>query len=110
MIPEITNNIDKIIDACKQHYIKSLYVFGSATTEDFNVKSDIDLLYEFDEKKINVDANSSEKNYADNYFALKFGLEDLLKREVDLIEYKKFKNPYFSATVEQSKILLYAAS
>ena len=46
MILEITNNIDKIIEACKLHYIKSFYVFGSATTANFNTKSDIDFLYE----------------------------------------------------------------
>ena len=48
MIPEITNNIDKIIEACKEFKLQSLYVFGSAAREnDFTPKSDIDFLATF---------------------------------------------------------------
>ncbi|MBS1579551.1 MAG: nucleotidyltransferase domain-containing protein [Bacteroidetes bacterium] len=105
----IENSKQQIIELCKQHHVKELYVFGSAVRDDFNEKSDVDFLYEFDTSKVSVDRNKSVINYADNYFDLKFGLEDILNREVDLIEYKEFKNPYFQKAVQQSKTLLYAA-
>ncbi|MBX2932574.1 MAG: nucleotidyltransferase domain-containing protein [Chitinophagaceae bacterium] len=105
----IENNKQQIIALCKKYYVKELYVFGSAVTNDFNEDSDVDFLYEFEPTKVSVDKNKSVVNYADNYFNLKFGLEDILKREVDLIEYKEFKNSYFRKAVQQSKTLLYAA-
>lgn len=106
----IENNKQKIIDLCKQHHVKELYIFGSAARNDFNEKSDVDFLYQFEPTKVSVNKNKSVVNYADNYFELKFGLEDILNREIDLIENREFKNPYFQKTVRQSKILLYAAS
>jgi predicted nucleotidyltransferase len=106
----IENNKQEIIALCNRHYVKKLYVFGSAVRDDFNDNSDIDFLYEFEPTKVSVNKNKSVVNYADNYFELKFGLEDILNREVDLIENKEFKNPYFQKAVGESKMLLYAAS
>jgi uncharacterized protein len=45
--------------------------------------------------------------YADNYFDLKFSLENVLKRPVDLLEEKAIKNPYFRRSVEEKKQLVY---
>ena len=45
--------------------------------------------------------------YADNYFNLKFALEDTFRRSVDLVEEKAVKNPYFRKAVEQQRQLIY---
>ena len=45
--------------------------------------------------------------YADNYFDLKFSLEEILKREIDLLEEKSIKNPYFLEVVNHQKQLIY---
>jgi predicted nucleotidyltransferase len=45
--------------------------------------------------------------YADNYFDLKFSLEQLLKREVDLLEEKAIKNPFFQESINSSKVMIY---
>ena len=84
---------------CKTHSVKSLYVFGSVLTEKFNTESDIDLIVEF--QLIDV------LDYADNYYDLKFSLETILKREIDLLEEKAIKNPYFRQTINQNKQLIY---
>ncbi len=47
------------------------------------------------------------KKYANNYFGLKFSLEDILKRPIDLIEEKTIVNPYFKQVVNNQRKLVY---
>jgi len=109
MIAAIKNNIDEIGRLCKKHHVMVLYIFGSALNESFNDKSDLDFLYEFDTKGIDFDnLPDADYDYADNFFELKFSLEKLLKRQIDLIEKRSFKNPYFNESVEKTKQLIYA--
>ncbi len=91
---------NEINTLCLQNKVKSLYVFGSVLTEQFSEKSDIDLV-------VDIDSNDPF-DYADSYFNLKFALQDLLKRPIDLLENKAIKNPYFRQNLEVSKSLLYA--
>ena len=67
--------------------------------EIFQKDSDIDLIVDFNEVDL--------YDYADNYFDLKFSLENLFKREVDLLEDKAIKNPYLRETINSSKQLIY---
>ena len=85
---------------CKEHHVKNLYAFGFVITQGFSSKSDIDLIVEFEPLDPLV--------YADNYFELKFKLEDLLKRKVDLLEKQAIRNPVFKESIDQKKVLLYA--
>lgn len=96
---ELELNIGQINQLCKQYKVKSLYAFGSVLTKDFNNSSDIDLIVDFEK----VDA----AQYADNYFDFKFSLEDLLHRDIDLLEEKAIHNPYFRQVVESEKQLVY---
>ena len=88
-----------IKDLCRKHKVKRLYAFGSVLTDKFSETSDIDLVVDFDDVDL--------KLYADNYFSLKFALEDTLRRSVDLLEGKAVKNPYFKKAVEQQRQLIY---
>jgi predicted nucleotidyltransferase len=45
--------------------------------------------------------------YADNYYDLKFSLEDIFKKPVDLLEEKAIKNPYFLEAVNKNRRLIY---
>jgi len=78
-----------------------MYAFGSVCTDKFNENSDIDLLISFD--------NLSIDEYTDNYFDLHYKLENLFKREIDLLTDKSLSNPYFIQSLEQTKQLIYAA-
>ena len=98
MFPIINYKAD-IEELCKKHKVKRLYVFGSALTEKFNEKSDIDLIVDFD----SVDLNS----YADNYFDLKFSLQNIFHRTIDLLEEQAIKNPYFKKVVYDQRQLVY---
>jgi predicted nucleotidyltransferase len=46
-------------------------------------------------------------DYGDNYYNLKFSLENILKRRIDLLEEKAIKNPYFRKIVDENKVLVY---
>ena len=90
---------DKIIKLCKKHKVRHLFVFGSVLSNNFSDESDIDFL---------VDINSNDPvNYAENYFNLKFELENLLNRKVDLLEERALKNKYFIESINNSKKLIY---
>ena len=91
---------DDIERLCKIYNVKSLYAFGSVLSDKFNSKSDIDFIVDFDLPEIS--------RYADNYYALKFSLEDVLKRQIDLLEEKAIKNPYFIQSIENQRQLIYA--
>lgn len=90
---------DDIYKLCLQNNVKSLYVFGSVLTSQFNKKSDIDLI-------VDIDSNDPFV-YADNYFNLKFALKELLKREIDLLENKSIRNQYLRENIDRSKQLIY---
>ena len=97
----IHNSLDQIIKSCEKHSVKSLDVFGSVTRSDFNQKSDIDFLYEFDKNKI------QELEYADNYFEFLFSLEDILGRRIDLVPRNKSRNPYLIKKIDSEKVRIY---
>lgn len=89
----------QINELCVNHKVKSLYAFGSILTDNFNNKSDIDLIVDFNEIDL--------LDYADNYFDLKFSLQEIFNRSVDLLEERAIKNPYFKQAVNQKKELVY---
>ena len=95
----IDKNIDQIKNICKQHHILTLFAFGSVVTDDFNEKSDIDLLVSFKPLEFG--------EYADNYFQTAESFEKIFGRRVDLVTDKSLKNPYFIASVNSSKQLIY---
>jgi len=85
---------------CRRNKVRTLYVFGSVLTDEFTESSDIDLIVEID--------SDDPLEYADNYFNLKFALEEIFKRQIDLLENKAIKNQYLRENIDKSKSLLYA--
>ena len=90
---------DQIQGLCENHKVRTLYSFGSVNTGGFNMDSDVDLLVEF--------AINDPIEYSDNYFDLKFELERILNRSIDLLENKAIKNPFLRENIDKSKVLLY---
>lgn len=81
--------------AIKRYGVQSLALFGSAARNRLRKRSDVDILVQF-----------SQPTWA-NYIGLKFYLEDLLGREVDLVTPKGLK-PAVRPSVERD--LLYVVS
>ena len=88
----IQEHTDEINSLCQSHKVKQLYAFGSVLTDKFNTNSDIDLIVDF----LQLDL----LEYADNYFDLKFALEMVFKRKIDLLEEKAIRNPFFKQAIK----------
>ena len=96
----ISKNAADILILCKQYHVKTLYAFGSVLTDKFNSDSDVDLVVDIDAK--------DPLDYAEMYFDLKFSLEDLLKRPIDLLENRAIRNPIMRKQIDNTKQLIYA--
>jgi hypothetical protein len=101
MLHLISSNKQALIELCEKYDIKTMHVFGSATTDEFNDLSDIDILISFKEIPFN--------KYTDNYFELHEKLELMFGRKVDLLTERSLSNPFFIQSIEATKQLLYAA-
>jgi predicted nucleotidyltransferase len=91
----------QIAALCRQHHVRRLELFGSATTGTSGPESDVDFLVDF--------APLGQGQYAEHYFGLHSDLEALVGRPVDLVVLRAVRNPYFLEGIERSRELLYAA-
>ena len=96
LIDQHTKDIRQL---CSKHKVRHLYAFGSVLANQFKQDSDVDFLVDFEPLDLT--------QYADNYFNLKFALEDMLDRPVDLLEEKAIKNPFFKKAIENKRLLIY---
>ena len=74
----------QIADLCRRYSVERLFAFGSVLTDRFNDESDVDLI------------------------DFKYSLEDLFRKEVDLMEEQPVRNAYLRKNIENSKVLVYA--
>jgi uncharacterized protein len=73
---EILGELSKNLTTWKEQYgVKRIALFGSYAQGEQNDSSDIDVLVEFIEHAVTFD----------NYMDLKFDLEDLFQKKVDLV-------------------------
>jgi predicted nucleotidyltransferase len=92
----------EIANLCARFKVKRLELFGSAARADFDArKSDLDFLVEF------LPLEPGE--YANAYFGLLEGLEDLFARRVDLVMPQAVRNAYFLEAINKTRKVLYAA-
>ena len=102
MHPEVARHQEALERLCRQFHVRRLELFGSAATGSFRAEeSDVDFLVEFEPLP--------PGEYANAYFGLLFGLEDLFGRPIDLVSPEAITNPYFREAVEESKVLVFAA-
>ena len=95
----ISQHIDQIVDLCQKNKVNSLFAFGSVTTNNFTDESDIDLV---------VDIKDNDPvSYTDKYYNLKFQLEEILKRKIDLLEMKAIRNRFLKKEIDRTKIQVY---
>ena len=84
---------------CKKYGVSSLTVFGSALSEAFNENSDLDFLLEL----------KGPQNGLNRYMNIKFDLESLFNRPVDLIMPKAVKNIRIKKYIFSNLKEIYAA-
>ena len=102
MIDIVKNNLDKIRNICNQYHVRSLYVFGSAATEEhFDQQSDVDFLISY----YRVESGIGIEPF--DYFDVLFSLEKFTEKKVDLVVDEAVKNSYFRKKMDSQKILIY---
>ena len=89
----------QLADLCSQYNVKTLHAFGSVLSDKFSEQSDVDLIVAFNHIPV--------EDYADNYFDLKFSLQDIFNRPVDLLEEQAIRNPYFRQNIDNNKQIIY---
>ena len=90
----------QVIKLLKKHKIKNAYIFGSAVTEKFDEKSDVDFLVTLQEGLDPVVAGG-------HLWDLEYELKDLLHRNIDLLTERSLKNPYFITEINATKQPIY---
>ncbi len=93
-------NEQALAELCKISGIVRLSVFGSVLRQDFNDKSDVDLLVVF-----------GEGSKVDLYdiCIIRDRLSEIIGREVDLVEEKALINPFRRREIMSNVEVLYAA-
>ena len=95
-IEKIKPEIERV---CRSLPVKRLGLFGSALSRNFSQTSDVDVLVIFDQGE-NIDL-------FDKYFDLKEQLEEIFKRQVDLVVDRKFKNPVLRESINRTRTVIY---
>jgi predicted nucleotidyltransferase len=99
---DIDSRSAEIAQLCAQFSVRRLELFGSAASGPFDPqRSDLDFVVEF-----NSDPHLSP---FEQYFGLKEALEALFGRATDLVMAGASRNPYFLASLNRTRRLLYAA-
>ena len=95
----LNQHIDQIKELCELNKVNTLFAFGSVTTKKFRSDSDIDLVIDIDD--------NDPISYSDKYFNFKFQLEEILKRQIDLLEQKAIRNRFLKSEIERTKVQIY---
>ena len=95
----ISSHLSEIKNPFKKYGVKEAYLFGSAAKNNLQKDSDVDFLVNFSNK-------TDFESYGNNYFDLLYALQDLLKRDVELVAEETLSNPYLIESINQSKIQL----
>ena len=101
MISATLLDTEAIRRACEQYGVERLRIFGSALTDRFDpATSDVDFL---------VDFLPEREDLFNDYFDLKFELERIVGRNVDLVDAGSIRNPFFKRSALGSAQDVYAA-
>ena len=93
---------DQLRSLCQVYGVRRLEVFGSAARPDFDPhRSDYDFFVDFGDAPV---AGSFKR-----YMGLKFDLEALLGRPVDLVETAAVTNPFFLRATAADRREIYAS-
>ena len=94
---EVQNMIPKIRRFFAEQPVDRAYLFGSCSRGEESKDSDVDIL---------VDLDKTQKIGLFRYVEMKLALQELLKREVDLVETNELL-PFAQKTADRDKILIY---
>ena len=95
----LDNFRDSLPPLCEKYHVERLYAFGSVLTDRFGPDSDVDLIVDF--------VNWRVDGIADDFFDLRDELQALFNRPVDLMGEQPIRNPVLRRSIENTKRLIY---
>ncbi|MCU7551614.1 nucleotidyltransferase domain-containing protein [Chitinophagaceae bacterium LB-8] len=95
----VEQHVPKIQELMRRYGVERAYLFGSAAKGTMTESSDVDFIIRFP-------AHMHYESYANNYFALAQALEELLKKDVELVTERTLQNPYLLQNINQHKVQL----
>lgn len=99
MVGLVQQRLDRIADVCRTFGVSRLWVFGSALSDRFDPsRSDVDFL---------VEESDTPRDYVRHFFPFEQELAAVVGRPVDVVEPRAVRNPFFRASFEKSKVLIY---
>ena len=101
MIATVADQSQEVAELCRRFNARRLFLFGSAL-EGLEGARDVDFVVEFGPRKMG--------EYGKTYFGLKWALEELFGKPVDLVEADAIRNPYLRASIEKTKVPVYDAA
>lgn len=101
MVAITEQNRVALAQLCQRYRVERLYLFGSATSEQFDAaNSDLDFLVCFTDRE-------PTGEYAERHLGLAEDLEQLFQRSIDLVTEQSIHNPYLRQEIESTRQLLY---
>ena len=88
----ITLTYEDIVRLCVKYHITKMSIFGSVLRDDFSNRSDVDILVSYE--------NYKENNNPFDFLYIEDDFEQLLNREVDVVDIDELTNP-----IRRKKIL-----
>ena len=93
----VKSDLAQIKTLMTQYGVIKASLFGSAANGTMTDTSDVDFLVSFK-------PDLSYTDYGNNYFKLIYALQNLLKKDVDLIAEETITNPYLLQSINEQKI------
>jgi predicted nucleotidyltransferase len=103
-LPEIvTQHLEEVRGLCEKYRVKRLAIFGSAVKGTFDPEtSDLDFVVEF--------FPQPRAGWGDVSFRFQAALQELFGRDVDVVERRTVRNPYFLEVLDLSEQPLYVTA
>lgn len=95
----VKSNLSQIKALMTQYGVIRAHLFGSAANGTMTDSSDIDFMVSFN-------PDLSYTDYGNNYFQLIYALQNLLKKDVDLVAEETITNPYLLQSINKQKIAI----
>jgi predicted nucleotidyltransferase len=95
----VKSNLSQIKKLINQYGVIRAHLFGNAANGTMTDDSDVDFMVSFK-------SDLSYTEYGDNYFQLIYALQNLLKKNVDLVAEETITNPYQRQTINKQKIAI----
>jgi len=92
-LSDVMSMMSENMESINKYHVKKIGVFGSFVRGEQAAESDVDILVEFEENQETLD----------NYMDLKFYLEDLFDRRVDVVIFDAIKEVLKKSIVESAR-------